>query len=92
MYQKCPICNGEGVVQNLTLHEGDYSIGDECPTCHGERIISGINGEPPSQQDVDVAEILKTYGHANIQVLDEFGYDEDIAQVIKDSLENNNGN
>ena len=45
MWQKCPICNGEGEVQNYGTVTSLFSI---CPTCNGKRIISEINGLPPN--------------------------------------------
>ena len=40
MYQKCPICNGTGVLTK------DYSE-NSCKTCNGKGIISEITGLPP---------------------------------------------
>jgi len=45
MWQKCPICNGEGKVQNYGTVSSLFSM---CPTCNGARIISEINGLPPN--------------------------------------------
>lgn len=44
MWQKCPICNGEGTVPNYGVVTSLFSV---CPTCNGTRIISEINGLPP---------------------------------------------
>ena len=41
MYQKCPICNGTGVLTK------DYSE-NSCKTCNGKGIISEITGLPPN--------------------------------------------
>jgi DnaJ-class molecular chaperone len=43
MWQKCPICNGRGVVEVPILASCD----EKCPTCNGQRIISDITGLPP---------------------------------------------
>ncbi len=43
-WQKCPICNGLGVVNSIGLHI-------TCPTCKGERIISELTGLPPKPQE-----------------------------------------
>ena len=43
MFQKCPICNGNGSV-NSTPPTPTKST---CPTCKGARIISAISGLPP---------------------------------------------
>jgi hypothetical protein len=55
MWQKCPICNGEGTVPNYGTVSSLFSV---CPTCNGTRIISEINGLPPSftyiEEDHDV--------------------------------------
>ena len=37
MWQKCPICNGTGVIRK------DYSE-NSCKTCNGKGIISELNG------------------------------------------------
>lgn len=44
MYQKCPICNGEGTVRTPF-----GSI--ECPTCNGQRIINESTGLPPQKKE-----------------------------------------
>lgn len=38
MWQKCPICNGEGVIEPLSK---------VCTVCNGEKIISKLTGRPP---------------------------------------------
>lgn len=40
MYQKCPICNGEGFVNS-------YGMPIKCSTCNGLKIIDTITGRPP---------------------------------------------
>ena len=42
MWQKCPICNGAGVIPTSGIDPSKA-----CPTCNGARIISSINGTPP---------------------------------------------
>ena len=44
MWQKCPICNGKGVVFDTFLQINSTNI---CPTCRGQRIISELTGVPP---------------------------------------------
>ena len=46
MYQKCPICNGTGMVENGGLSTSCYS---QCPVCGGARIISEVTGIPPAR-------------------------------------------
>lgn len=43
-YQKCPICNGTGEIENPPNCTATHS---QCPTCKGGRIISEITGLPP---------------------------------------------
>lgn len=45
MWQKCPICNGSGQVENGPVCTNPYSV---CPTCKGWKIISVVSGRPPS--------------------------------------------
>lgn len=40
MYQKCPICNGSGILSFI-----------ECPTCNGQRIINESTGLPPQKKE-----------------------------------------
>jgi len=49
MWQKCPICNGEGKVPNYGSITSQFSV---CPTCNGTRIVSEINGLPPAYPQV----------------------------------------
>ena len=55
MFQKCPICNGEGRIPDDVWNGNSsaYNTHKTCPTCRGERIISTKNGLPPSMQMVD---------------------------------------
>ena len=46
MWQKCPICDGEG---RVTGNGTTSSVHQVCPTCNGARIISELNGLPPNQ-------------------------------------------
>jgi hypothetical protein len=53
MYQKFPICNGEGVILNISIKPNDTSVSSSpvtkiCPTCLGTRIISKLTGLPPT--------------------------------------------
>ncbi len=45
MWQKCPICNGEGRITNNGYSSSLFST---CPTCNGTRIISELTGLPPA--------------------------------------------
>ena len=49
MYQKCPICHGEGMV----TVPNSTSPFKTCPTCKGARIISTVNGLPPASEVSD---------------------------------------
>ncbi len=40
-FQKCPICNGTGVLNS------QYSVNSVCSTCNGAKIISELTGLPP---------------------------------------------
>jgi hypothetical protein len=44
MWQKCPICNGTGVIPGPLSN----SLFITCVTCNGKRIISELTGLPPS--------------------------------------------
>jgi hypothetical protein len=44
MYQRCPICQGDG---NIYPPVGYAVI---CPTCKGKRIISDVTGKPPHEE------------------------------------------
>lgn len=50
MWQKCPICNGNGFVE----------VGKTCPTCKGERIINKLTGKPPVKKKVLEDLVIKT--------------------------------
>jgi DnaJ-class molecular chaperone len=42
MWQKCPVCNGQGIVPDM------ISLGSkQCHVCNGHGIISMISGMPP---------------------------------------------
>lgn len=52
MWQKCPICNGEGSITELIPYDGRSTvvpspISGICPVCKGQRIISELHGLPP---------------------------------------------
>lgn len=44
MWQKCPICNGEGKLYNGSTSSAVYRV---CDTCNGAKIISELTGFPP---------------------------------------------
>lgn len=46
MFQKCPVCDGNGEVPNQSRLSNN-TITCVCPTCNGKRIISSITGQPP---------------------------------------------
>ena len=49
MFQKCPICNGTGIVSKS---EPEYfSNCEKCPVCNGKRLIDGVTGQPPLDED-----------------------------------------
>lgn len=45
MYQKCPVCNGDGKKQSPEYYLSSES--KECNVCKGTGIISQITGLPP---------------------------------------------
>lgn len=45
MWQKCPICDGEG---RVTSNGFTSSVHQVCPVCKGAKIISELNGLPPN--------------------------------------------
>lgn len=60
MYQKCPICEGRGMISPPT---GTSTLA-VCTVCNGAKIINELTGLPPSLKDVnngiDKDEILNT--------------------------------
>jgi excinuclease UvrABC ATPase subunit len=44
MWQKCPICNGEG---RVTANSYSSSVFQQCTVCNGMKIINKITGLPP---------------------------------------------
>ena len=45
MWQKCPICDGEG---RVTSNGVSSSVHQMCPVCKGAKIISELTGLPPN--------------------------------------------
>lgn len=45
MWQKCPICDGEGRITSNGLSSSVHQV---CPVCKGARIISELTGLPPN--------------------------------------------
>jgi hypothetical protein len=43
-WEKCPLCNGTGLVQANTNSSSATAV---CPVCKGEKIINSITGKPP---------------------------------------------
>lgn len=48
MWQRCPICEGKGVIENSL----STSCFEKCPVCEGKRIISSVTGLPPSTFEI----------------------------------------
>jgi hypothetical protein len=46
MWQKCPVCDGRGVVINPLSYSGNLV----CHVCNGHGILSVISGLPPAHQ------------------------------------------
>ena len=46
MWQKCPICDGEG---RVTSNGSSSSVHQVCSVCNGAKIISELNGLPAQQ-------------------------------------------
>lgn len=52
MWQKCPVCNGEGVINGYNY---STSLFQQCSVCNGMKIISEVTGLPPSYvQDLNL--------------------------------------
>ena len=58
MWQKCPICDGEGRITSNGLSSSVHQV---CPTCNGARIISELNGLPPSLKPTSTNEVVFTH-------------------------------
>ena len=56
-FQKCPVCNGSGVV-HLPLFPTTNAVHPPCKTCSGARIINELTGLPPYTVNTDVARDL----------------------------------
>ena len=52
MWQKCPVCNGSGKVENSVT----TSVWSGCTVCKGTKIISVLNGLPPKEFVVNNAQ------------------------------------
>jgi len=50
MWQKCPICDGEGRITSNGLSSSVHQV---CSVCKGAKIISQLNGLPPSLKSID---------------------------------------
>ena len=51
MWQKCPICEGKGFIEDTNYNSGKCTLTSTCPTCEGHRIISKISGLPPESNN-----------------------------------------
>lgn len=47
MWQKCPICDGSGMIP-ITLSINSM---EKCKACNGTGIISGLTGLPPAKSE-----------------------------------------
>ena len=56
MWQKCPICDGEG---RVTSNGVSSSVHQMCPVCKGAKIISELNGLPAQQSVPTVSKMEK---------------------------------
>lgn len=67
-FQKCPVCNGSGVVDYYTVSVGTYyNYDNTCSVCHGKKIINEETGEPPCQ-------IQKRLSEDNISIIEDFDF------------------
>ena len=68
MWQKCPICDGEGRVTSNGLSSSVHQV---CPTCNGARIISELNGLPaqasPTVSKMEIAHTAMTKQFTNLE-------------------------
>ena len=68
MWQKCPICDGEGRVTSNGLSSSVHQV---CPTCNGARIISELNGLPaqasPTVSKMEIAQTAMTKLFTNLE-------------------------
>jgi len=68
MWQKCPICDGEGRVTSNGLSSSVHQV---CPTCNGARIISELNGSPaqpaPTVSKMEIAQTAMTKLFTNLE-------------------------
>ena len=60
MWQKCPICNGTGVITK------DYSE-NNCKTCNGRGIISELTGFPPKYINESISSMQEGCYHKRIE-------------------------
>ena len=50
MWQKCPICNGTGIVEISNYNR-------KCDTCNGKKIINTLTGLPPEEANEELSKI-----------------------------------
>ena len=55
MWQKCPVCNGNGNKPSTFNQSGMV----DCKTCKGSGIINSLTGLPPSKNTDDFEEKFK---------------------------------
>jgi hypothetical protein len=55
-YQKCPICDGSGMIPEPYTATTVFNPKVKCPTCKGARIISSMTGLPPERVVKEVEE------------------------------------
>lgn len=56
MWQKCPICEGSGVMFVPTSSGGEMS----CTTCNGHKIIDTVLGFPPGFPSENITQVTIT--------------------------------
>lgn len=69
MWQKCPICDGEGRVTSNGLSSSVHQV---CSVCKGAKIISELNGLPPSLKPMDSTDIVFTHPNYHPIACDSF--------------------
>ena len=65
MWQKCPICNGIGSLQNFESSSNFI----QCRTCNGSGIISEISGLPPARTTSSTITVISPISLKNLENL-----------------------
>jgi DnaJ-class molecular chaperone len=66
MWQKCPICNGTGVINNIV----SSSSFNKCTTCDGAKIISELTGLPPKLNKKESNDVRNIFSEFNKNIKD----------------------